>query len=57
MKVKNNRLLWDQVIGLIILSNPEVGVIQGYMTENNYETGFSKAPGFKGILAQTQIDY
>ena len=27
------------------------------MTEANYDTGFSKAPGFKGILAQTQLDY
>jgi len=39
-----------------ILSEPEVGYIQGYMLEKNYDTGYSKAPGFKGIKAQTQLD-
>ncbi len=42
--------------GLAILSEPEAGYVQGYMLEKNYHTGYSKAPGFKGIKAQTQID-
>lgn len=40
-----------------ILSEPETGYLQGYMLEKNYHTGYSKAPGFAGIKAQTQIDY
>jgi opine dehydrogenase len=27
------------------------------MTEANYDTGYSKAPGFKGIKAQPSLDY
>ena len=27
------------------------------MAANNYTTGYSLAPGFKGIKAQTQLDY
>ena len=34
----------------------EVGVIQGYMTEENYTTGYSTAPGFLGIKAQSSLD-
>lgn len=53
----DERMAIAQAIGVSILSEPETGVVQGYMTENNYDTGYSKAPGFKGIVAQTQIDY
>ena len=55
--VDEERMAIARALGVSILSEPEVGVIQGYMTENNYDTGYSKAPGFKGIVAQTQIDY
>ena len=30
---------------------------QGYMLENNYGTGYRKAPGFLGIGAQPQLDH
>ena len=55
--VDDERMAIAQAIGLSIMSDPEAGVVQGYMTEDNYVTGYSKAPGFKGIVAQTQIDY
>jgi opine dehydrogenase len=55
--VDDERIAIANALGTSILSEPEVGVVQGYMTENNYDTAYSKAPGFKGIVAQTQIDY
>ena len=30
--------------------------MQGYMIEDNYDTGYSTAPGFRGIRAQSQLD-
>jgi len=54
--VDNERMAIAQAFGLQILSEPETGFIQGYMLEKNYHTGYSKAPGFVGIKAQTQID-
>ena len=55
--VDHERMAIADALGVSILSEPAVGVIQGYMTETNYDTAYSEAPGFKGILAQTQIDY
>jgi opine dehydrogenase len=39
-----------------VLSEPALGVRQGYMVEANYSTGYSTAPGFLGIGAQRQLD-
>lgn len=55
--VDDERIAIAHALGVSIISEPEIGIIQGYMTENNYDTGYSTAPGFKGILAQTQINY
>lgn len=55
--VDEERMAIAGAMGLQIISEPETGMIQGYMTENNYDTAYSQAPGFKGIVAQTQIDY
>jgi opine dehydrogenase len=30
--------------------------MQGYMIEENYDTGYSMAPGFRGIRAQSELD-
>ena len=43
-------------LGVTILSEPQLGVHQGYMTEANYSTGYSQAPGFRGIAAQDRLD-
>ncbi len=56
-EVDGERMAIAEAFGVKILSEPEVGYIQGYMLEKNYNTGYSTAPGFKGILAQTQVDY
>ncbi len=44
-------------LGVTILSEPALGVIQGYMREESYSTGYSRAPGFLGIGAQSQLDH
>ncbi len=44
-------------LGVTILSDPALGVRQGYMREENYSTGYSAAPGFEGIGAQSQLDH
>jgi opine dehydrogenase len=43
-------------LGVRVLSEPALGVRQGYMVEQNYSTGYSTAPGFLGIGAQRQLD-
>jgi opine dehydrogenase len=44
-------------LGVTILSEPTIGMRQGYMREHNYSTGYSTAPGFLGIGAQSQLDH
>ena len=44
-------------LGVSILSDPALGARQGYMREENYSTGYSAAPGFLGIRAQSQLDH
>ena len=44
-------------LGVTILSEPALGIRQGYMLEENYSTGYSTAPGFLGIGAQSQLDH
>ena len=44
-------------LGITVLSDPEMGMRQGYMLENNYGSGYRKAPGFLGIGAQPQLDH
>jgi opine dehydrogenase len=44
-------------LGVTILSDPALGVRQGYMREESYSTGYSTAPGFLGIGAQSELDH
>jgi opine dehydrogenase len=46
-----------RALGVTILSDPALGVRQGYMREESYSTGYSTAPGFLGIRAQSQLDH
>src|SRR6478752_5286466 len=55
--VDNERLAIASALGVTILSDPALGVRQGYMREENYSTGYSRAPGFLGIRAQSQLDH
>lgn len=51
------RIAIGKKLGLSILPDPVMGMRQGYMLENNYGSGYRKAPGFKGIGAQPQLDH
>jgi len=51
------RLAIGEALGVTVVRDPELGIIQGYQAENNYSTGYSQAPGFKGIKAQPQLDH
>ena len=55
--VDNERLAIAAALGVTVLSEPAIGVKQGYMLEHNYSTGYSTAPGFLGIKAQSQLDH
>jgi opine dehydrogenase len=55
--VDSERLAIAGALGVTILSEPALGVRQGYMREENYSTGYSTAPGFRGIGAQGQLDH
>ncbi len=54
--VDRERLAIADALGVRVLAEPELGVLQGYMREANYTTGYSTAPGFLGIGAQSQLD-
>lgn len=55
--VDTERLAIAAKLGVTILSEPALGVRQGYMRERNYSTGYSTAPGFLGIAAQSRLDH
>lgn len=51
------RIAIGEKLGITVLPDPEMGMRQGYMLENNYGSGYRKAPGFLGIGAQPQLDH
>jgi opine dehydrogenase len=55
--VDKERLAMAQKIGVDVIPDPELGMLQGYQTENNYNTSYQKAPGYKRIKAQSSLDY
>jgi opine dehydrogenase len=55
--VDDERLAIAGALGVTIHSDPALGVRQGYMSEENYSTGYSRAPGFLGIKAQSRLDH
>ena len=55
--VDRERLAIAGALGVSVLSEPEIGVRQGYMREHNYSTAYSTAPGFLGIKAQSELDH
>ena len=55
--VDQERIAIGKKLGVNVLPDPELGVMQGYMTEATYSTGFITAPGFKGVKAQSSLDY
>ncbi len=55
--IDQERIAIGRRLGLEILSEPEIGTIQGYMREATYDRGYAEAPGFQGIRAQSQLDH
>lgn len=55
--VDQERIKIGEALGVEVLKDTKVGVMQGYMQDENYEYGYAQAEGFKGILAQTNIEY
>jgi len=55
--VDGERLAIAAALGVTVLSEPALGTRQGYMREENYSTGYSTAPGFQGIRAQSGLDH
>jgi opine dehydrogenase len=51
------RIAIGNKLGISVLPDPEIGMRQGYMLESNYGSGYRKAPGFRGIGAQPQLDH
>jgi opine dehydrogenase len=54
--VDNERLAIGNALGIHVIPEPTLGVMQGYNSADNYNTGYSTAPGFKGIKAQDKLD-
>lgn len=55
--IDDERIEIGKALGLEIETDPHISLRQGYFTVETYDTGYSTAPGFKGIYAQTQLDY
>jgi len=55
--VDKERIAIGKKLGVEVLPDPEIGVIQGYMLEATYDKGYMTAPGFAGIKAHTNLDY
>lgn len=55
--IDEERMAIGQRLGLEIRSEPEIGTTQGYMREATYDRGYTEAPGFRGIKAQSQLDH
>lgn len=55
--VDQERIAIGKKLGVDVIPDPELGVMQGYMTEATYDKGFNTAPGFAGVKAQPSLDY
>ncbi len=55
--VDEERITLGEALDVHVISEPELGYMQGYMAEPTYDRGYSEAPGFKGIKAQSSLDY
>jgi opine dehydrogenase len=55
--VDKERIAIGKKLGVEVIPDPELGVMQGYMVEATYDTGFVTSPGFAGVKAQSSLDY
>ncbi|MCP4611144.1 MAG: opine dehydrogenase, partial [Planctomycetes bacterium] len=55
--IDQERIAIGQALHIEVVPEPELGYLQGYMAEPTYDKGYSEAPGFRGIKAQSSLDY
>jgi len=55
--IDQERIAIGNRLGVQVLSEPEIGCIQGYMHESTYDRGYADAPGFQGIRAQKTLNH
>jgi opine dehydrogenase len=55
--VDRERIAIGKKLGVKVIADPELSVLQGYMSEATYDKGFITAPGFAGVKAQPSLDY
>ncbi len=55
--VDRERIAIGAAVNVAIISDPELGLTQGYMADETYDHGYSAAPGFAGILAPKTADH
>jgi opine dehydrogenase len=55
--VDKERIAIGKKLGVEVIPDPELALMQGYMVEATYDTGFSTAPGFAGVKAQPSLNY
>ncbi|NQU36988.1 MAG: NAD/NADP octopine/nopaline dehydrogenase family protein [Actinobacteria bacterium] len=55
--VDAERIAIGAALGVEIIRDPKLGILQGYQAVDNYSTGYSEAPGFLGIKAQPRLDH
>jgi len=51
------RIAIGEKLGIKVIPDPVLALKQGYMADETYDIGYSKAPGFKGIKAQSRLDH
>ncbi len=51
------RIAIGRKLGLEVVPDPQLGCRQGYMQDATYDTGYSRAAGFRGIRAQSSLDH
>lgn len=55
--IDRERIAIGEKMGVEVIPDPEIGVLQGYMSESTYDNGYITALGFKGVKAQSSLDY
>ena len=51
------RMAIGRALNVSVTPDPDLGCMQGYMSEPTYDKGYSEAPGFRGIKAQSSLDH
>jgi opine dehydrogenase len=55
--IDQERITIGKRLGIKVISEPELGRMQGYMRKTTYDRGYSTAPGFRGIKAQSSLNH